>query len=1042
MVTSDEVMAFLGTLTPSSTPSGASLRLSASSFSRWVVDSGTTAHFCKDRSLLMNFTEIAPVTVRMGSTTTKACAKGLVVLWVSRDGVNFDQRVTLGNVLYVPDFSVHLMSVRKLARAGFGFSVMGNTAHLTMADHTPFAVVQGNDREDLYVLEARTSKSCSATHQLVADSYHTANSDTGAGGDRAHEKRHALFDASHDASMGHSAANAGGDGTVGKSTVSMGGAVGTTTSSIQLDANRQSLTRPRDVSSMLLWHNRLNHLGVRQMVQMRTGDMVEGAQTLPSAVPSTETDGHVSCESCIIGKSHRAAMPRKSTAQRTTRCLQLVHSDVCGPVRVPSLNDEFRYLLTFIDDFSRYAVVYLMRTRDEVLRHFRTYKAWAEKATGQQIATLRTDGGGEFVSGEFSAYLRQEGIQRQITPPHTPEHNGIAERMNRTIFGAVRSMLHRARLPATFWAEAAMNAVHIRNRCPTRAVKGQTPYEVWTGRKPSIDSFRVFGCLAYVHIDDAAKRTGKLEGRGFPCVFLGYSTEAKAWRLYNPASRTTKKRLVISRDVTFMEDRLVDVGGILASTRIGEGERGDDPLFPDEDDAVPAVSMTDSQTERKEDNDLPSLIAPDIDIFNLDVGDQPDDMELEEDADNFLDTVPLRRLFPAQLAAFSPAEQALYAIQLVQHQQAEALEEQFWALSSTVLDGDEPTSYAEAMSRPDAHLWQAAVNAERESLWKTGTYRLTELPAGRQAIGCRWVFKIKRHADGTIDRCKARLVAKGFSQKEGLDYKETFAPVAKFASIRTLLALAAHEDNEVHQMDVQTAFLNGDLDVELYMRQPEGFVEEGKESLVCKLRKSLYGLKQVGRAWFEKINTALMGLQFRSLDSDHCVYVRHQKGEVTYIVLYVDDLLLIGSSLSQLKQLKADLSSRFEMKDLGEAEYILGLQLFRDRRTRTWSLSQSDYIKRLLQRFGMSDCNAAPTPIATGVRLSKADCPKVRPAEPLLVDGKHTYASVVGAVMYAMLGTRPDLAFAIGQLTRFNSNPGPQHCRSSEASASLPTRQH
>ena len=481
-------MAFLDTLNPSSTPSGVTLQSSGSS-SQWVVDSGTTAHFCKDRSLLMNFTEIPPVTVKMGSTTTTANAKGLVVLWVSKDGVTFDQRVTLGDVLYVPDFSVNLMSVRKLARRGYGFAVMGNDAHLTMADQTPFAKVNGSDRDELYVLEARSSKSCPATQQqTVAGSYHTAET------------------------------SAGGDGTVGKSTVSIDGTVGKSTVSID-DAFGQDLTRTRDVSSWLLWHNRLNHLGVRQMVQMKTGDMVEGAQPLPSAVSSPESDGHFSCESCIIGKSRRANMPRKSTAQRTTHCLQLVHSDVCGPVRVPSLNDEYRYVMTLIDDFSRYVVIYLMRTRDEVLRHFKTYKAWAETATGQRIATVRTDGGGEYTSCVFSAYLREAGIQRQITPPYTPEHNGVAERMNLTIFGAVRSMLHRARLPATFWAEAAMNAVHIRNRCPTRAVKGKTPYEVWTGRKPSIDSFRVFGCLAYVHVDNAAKRTGKLEGRGIPlCI--------------------------------------------------------------------------------------------------------------------------------------------------------------------------------------------------------------------------------------------------------------------------------------------------------------------------------------------------------------------------------------------------------------------------------------------------------------------------------------------------------------------------------------------
>jgi transposase InsO family protein len=1012
----EAVMAFLGTMTPPATSSGAVLRLSSSS--RWVIDSGTTAHFCRDRSLLVDLIETTPVTVRMGSASTTSTAKGTAVLWVSKDGVNYDQRVTLGNVLYVPDFSVNLLSVRRLARAGYGFHVMGNTAQLTMADKTPFAVVHGNDRDDLYVLKSRTSKSCSATDKSDAGSYHTAVSAGGEGTWERSSSRKAIDSRARpscpannksDAGSYHTAeTNAGGDETVCMSTVSLN------------VHSVQTPTTPRDVTPIRLMHDRLNHLNVRQMVQMRASDMVEGANLLPSSVPSSGSQ--LSCESCIIGKSHRATMPRKAAAQRVTRCLQLVHSDVCGPVRCPSINDEFRYLITFVDDYSRYVVVYAMKTRDEALGHFKVYQAWAEKATGKKIATLRTDGGGEYTSGVFTAYLRREGIQRQITPPHTPEHNGVAERLNLIIFGAVRCMLHRARLPPGFWAEAAFNAVYVRNRCPTRAVKGMTPYEMWTGNKPSIESLRVFGCLAYVHVDDAAKRTGKLDGRGFPCVFLGYSSETKGWRLYNPASKTSRKRLLISRDVTFLEDQLVDIDGVLTSTRIGEGEKGED-LFPDAD-----VASESSPSDREGSDGMPALVPPpaDLDIFNLDVGDEPDDDAYDEDEDgyDFLDTLPFRQLYPAELEAFSPAQRALYAIQVVQHQQ---VVEQMWALSTTVLDSDEPTTYAEAMARPDANLWLAAIQAEYQSLQRTGTYELTKLPGGRQAIGCKWVFKIKRHADGSIDRYKARLVAKGFSQKEGLDYKETFAPVAKFASIRTLLALAAHQDYEIHQMDVKTAYLNGDLDVELYMTQPEGFVVAGQEELVCKLRKSLYGLKQAGRAWFEKINTALIKMDFTPLDSDHCVYVRHRGDEVMYIVLYVDDLLLIGSSLAEVKQLKTDLSARFEMTDLGEAEYVLGLQLTRNRRARTLSLSQSDYIRRLLERYGMSECNKAPTPLPTGLRLSKKDCPAVKPAEPLLVDGKHTYASVVGAIMYAMLGTRPDLAFAIGLLTRFNSNPGPHH---------------
>lgn len=754
---------------------------------------------------------------------------------------------------------------------------------------------------------------------------------------------------------------------------------------------------------------------------------------LPSSVPQHGGATQFTCESCIIGKSHRAIMPRKASAQRVTRCLQLVHSDVCGPMRDPSIVDGTRYLVTFVDHYSRYVTVYPITTKDEVFDRFKEYKAWAERLTGQKIVTLRTDGGGEYTSRAFNAYLREEGIQRQITPPHTPEHNGVAERLNLIIFGAVRSMLHRARLPPSFWAEAARTAVYVRNRCPTRAVKGMTPYEAWTGNKPSIDHLRVFGCLAYVHIDEAAKRTGKVEGRGYPCVFLGYSSEAKAWRLYNPKANHNKTRWFNSRDVTFLEDQLVDIDGILASTHLGEGEQGQD-VFPEEDAAPSSISVATGVVDL-DDHGMPALVPRpaasdnlDLDIFNLDVGDDPDADVYEDDEDGFefLDTLPLSGLFPSELRAANRAQQALYAIELVHQQYEESREQQYWALSTTVLDSDEPTTYAEAMASPDAHLWRAAVESEYDSLQRTGTYSLSRLPEGRHAIGCKWVFKIKRHADGSVDRYKARLVAKGFSQKEGLDYKETFAPVAKFASIRTLLALAAHQDYEVHQMDVKTAFLNGDLDVELYMKQPEGFVTAGQE-LVCKLRKSLYGLKQAGRAWFEKINAALVNMDFTPLDPDHCVYVRHQGDEVLYIVLYVDDLLLIGSSLAEIKQLKLDLSNRFEMTDLGEAQYVLGLQLSRDRSALTLSLSQSDYIKRLLVRYGMSDTKPVPTPLAVNVRLSKDDCPSVVPTQPLLVDGKHTYASVVGSIMYAMLGTRPDLAFAIGQLTRFNSNPGLQH---------------
>jgi hypothetical protein len=337
----------------------------------------------------------------------------------------------------------------------------------------------------------------------------------------------------------------------------------------------------------------------------------------------------------------------------------------------------------------------------------------------------------------------------------------------------------------------------------------------------------------------------------------------------------------------------------------------------------------------------------------------------------------------------------------------------------------EPISYAAAMKRPDSKLWEEAAQSEYNSIQAAGTWTLVLLPPDRKAIKSKWVFKIKRLSDGSIDRYKARLVAKGFAQEEGIDYLETFAPVAKFCSIRALLSLTAYYDLELHQMDVKTAFLNGDLDVDIYMEQPDGFIVKGKESLVCKLNRSLYGLKQASRAWYQKIDAVLRGLGFVPSEADHCIYRLYDKGLIMFIALYVDDLLVFSNSLKRLIDMKQQLSRLFEMKDLGDAHYILGIQIQRNRIARTLSISQEEYLKNVVQRFGMLESRSVNTPMDHTIKLSKADCPTT-PAE--ISDMSNIpYQSAVGVIMYAMLGTRPDIAFAITTLSQFSSNPGPKH---------------
>ena len=318
-----------------------------------------------------------------------------------------------------------------------------------------------------------------------------------------------------------------------------------------------------------------------------------------------------------------------------------------------------------------------------------------------------------------------------------------------------------------------------------------------------------------------------------------------------------------------------------------------------------------------------------------------------------------------------------------------------------------------------------AMEEELESMRVNQVWELVDLPEGRRAIGNKWVLKVKHKADGSVERFKARLVAKGFTQQEGIDYEETFSHVVRFTSIRLILAIVASLDLELHQMDVKTAFLNGELDEEIYMEQPTGFVEEGNEHKVCKLLKSIYGLKQSSRQWYFRFQEVVLSNGFTMIDEDNCVYTKRSKGKFVIMSLYVDDILIAGNDKDFVMDVKAWLSSSFEMKDMGEAAYILGVKISRDRSKRLLSLSQETYIKKVLERFGMQNCKSIDTPVCKGDTLSQRQCPETREEKERMKNVP--YASAVGSLMYAMMCTRPDICFAVGLVSRYQSNPGTTH---------------
>jgi hypothetical protein len=245
---------------------------------------------------------------------------------------------------------------------------------------------------------------------------------------------------------------------------------------------------------------------------------------------------------------------------------------------------------------------------------------------------------------------------------------------------------------------------------------------------------------------------------------------------------------------------------------------------------------------------------------------------------------------------------------------------------ATIAFSKEPQIVEKALNGGNAKKWGMAMQEEYDSLVVNNTWSLVPLPKGRKPISCKWVFKIKHGVHGEVERYKARLVARGFTQTFGVDYNETFTLVAKFVSICCILTLTTIEDMEIHQMHVKTAFFNGDLEEEIYMEQPEGFTQEG-EHLVCKLHKSLYGLKQSPRAWNQKLDVLLKNIEFVKSDVDFSVYVAQVGNFKFFIVIYVDDLILVCNNKDKLLQVKEELSRKFEMKDLSDLHFFLGMDV-------------------------------------------------------------------------------------------------------------------
>ena len=699
------------------------------------------------------------------------------------------------------------------------------------------------------------------------------------------------------------------------------------------------------------WHNRFGHRDPNAIRILEKNKIAEGIDIKPCDVFGV-------CECCIKAKMSRKSVPKKSES-RASEILELIHTDVCGPMQTTTPSGN-RYFMTMIDDHSKFTKVYLLKNKSEVPNKIKEYVKYVQTKFRITPKKIRSDRGGEYTGEELKNFFKAEGIQMELTTPYTPQQNGCAERKNRYLVEMARSMLIDSDLPKKYWGEAVVTANHMQNRLPVTGNE-VTPYESWNKRKPNLQYVKQFGCIAYAAIPP--ERRQKLDNKAKQLVFVGYEEGTKGYRLLD----TSTDKIVISKDVIFIE--------------------GDPHVNTKTVPQVPhSVMKDDTYTELllKEDH----------------VETQNDHVETQ----NYpvrIDTEPPRNE-PVELRVSKRSNKGKPPERLIE------------TINKVTVESTEPKTFKEALSSIEAKQWIEAMDDEIDCLNKNETWTLTELPEGKTAIGCKWVYKAKTDEHGVVTRYKARLVAQGYSQKYGEDYDEVFAPVAKSTTLRALLTIAGREKMIVNHYDIQSAYLNADVSHEVYMKQPDGYVH-GKNNLVCKLNKNLYGLKQGANEWNKKLHDILSKNSYKRSENDMCLYSKQDGENRMYISVHVDDIIVAATDMSMITKFEKQMNEVVALKNLGKLHYYLGLQ-FERTDDGTFLLHQQSYIEKKLKEFNLSDSRPSNIPVDTGYQKS-------RPESQECLTNDDVYRRAIGSLLYLSTNSRPDIAVGTSILARHVSNP-------------------
>lgn len=1018
---------------------------SSSHSSDWILDGGATDHYVSDINMMTNIrTLTTPRTIITANSTSSSNTIGTVIIDISPD-----HQLTLHDVLYLPDFHVNLISVRKITMSGAEVIYKRNAAYIMVDGEIDITFPLHND---MYMMTATSSLSVSSssssstssdtsslttplissslTSSLESDCRDARRTSCGepirAFGIRGRKQHRYMINNQND----H----------VSSTAHSLSSSTSSTQPVITSSSNNITSQLTEKIRLLHLRHGHVNHRRLIKMIKKNSVIIDNMKIRIINERDILRKLDSMPCEGCLRGKMTRSPMTG-TIDYHVTGIMQMWVFDTMT-FKLPTVGGCYYITLT-IDVYSSEIYIGLHKTKDEIADHIIKLIKRMQLQTGIILVRFHSDNGTEVKNAKLRAFFESQGTIHTFSSPYTPQHNSIVERKNQTVINMMLSIMYHARAYLRLYGEAAVFIIFILNRTTNTRTELITPIEQRTHRKPNLSNLHVWGCDVDYHTQKQ-KRESKLSWKSKPGIFVGYDEHNdRYYRIFD----VDREGIVTTHEVVFHDDRFTEMKRLreIIKQKNDEEDHDDDitAMMPnmnkndylsdeylDNPELMASMFGDDARTKNNEEEEerhdeeeentrvSECLRNSDDDRRVIDEEDNEEDndaMNEDEEEDDAEDSHNMN--VDDSVIVNVNNEDGQRTVRRSSRVTARPF--RFDGYSYTSLALDEPITYKQAVESEDSDRWRHAMKEEFDAHHKNKTWSIVPRRDDMNIIGCKWVYKIKRDANGNVAKYKARLVAKGFNQQYGIDYEATFAPVMKYKSMRIILALALYFNLDLEQLDVKTAFLNASVKEDIYVSIPEGMNITG--DCVLKLNRALYGIKQAPREWHAEIHASLIALGYTSCLKDSCIYWKKSKsGNIIILGLFVDDIVSAFSKrdINEWRHDKYKLKSKYEMSELGEVSHILGMRV--KRTSNSILITQDVYVNDKLKEFNFDNAKTVSAPETITRTSSSATSSS---SSPLNVRDVNTYRQMVGSLMYASYSTRPDITHATNMVARHMSNP-------------------